>query len=70
LGFVQITLTTPERRMMRHFSHIVLTLALTFTIPCSVSTGALETGERSPLIGSARGPRTARSGEPRREQEQ
>jgi len=30
---VQITITVPERRIVRHFSHIGLTLALTFTIP-------------------------------------
>jgi hypothetical protein len=28
-----MTMTVPERRMIRHFSHIGLTLALTFTIP-------------------------------------
>jgi hypothetical protein len=30
---LQITITVPERRIVRHFSHIGLTLALTFTIP-------------------------------------
>jgi hypothetical protein len=30
---VQITITVPARRIVRHFSHIGLTLALTFTIP-------------------------------------
>jgi hypothetical protein len=30
---VQITITVPARRIVRHFSHIGLTLALTFTVP-------------------------------------
>jgi hypothetical protein len=28
----QITITLPDRRITRHFSHIGLTLALTFTV--------------------------------------
>jgi hypothetical protein len=32
-----MTMTTPPRRIVRHFSHIGLTLALTFTTPLTVA---------------------------------
>jgi hypothetical protein len=33
---LQITMTTPWRRIVRHLSHIGLTLALTFTFPLAI----------------------------------
>ena len=35
-GLGQITMTRPCLRMTRHLSHMVLTLALTFTIPFQI----------------------------------